>query len=61
MFQKEKLEEIAKNLRNAKAREWRNKNKAKVKEINRRYWLKKAELELSKCKEAENNGTQNSI
>mgnify|MGYP006908810504 CR=1 FL=1 len=38
----EELEKIAKEIRNKQAREWRAKNKDKVKEINHRYWLKKA-------------------
>jgi hypothetical protein len=42
------LEKLAKELRNKKAKEWRNKNKLKVKEINQRYWLKKAKAELEK-------------
>lgn len=42
------IEEIARQLKNAKAKEWRNKNKDKVKEINRRYWINKAKKELEK-------------
>ena len=33
------LEEKARQLRNQKAKEWRNNNKDKVKEINHRYWM----------------------
>lgn len=44
----ENLEEIARKMRNQKAKEWRDKNKAKVKEINKRYWLNKAKKELEK-------------
>lgn len=44
-YEKE-LEEIARQLRNHKAREWRKNNKEKVKEINHRYWINKAKKEL---------------
>ena len=44
----ENIEEIARIIRNQKAKEWRDKNKEKVKEINKRYWLKKAKQELEK-------------
>lgn len=42
----EKIEEIARQLRNQKAKEWRNNNKDKVKEINHRYWINRAKKEL---------------
>ena len=42
------LEEIARKLRNDKAKKWRDSNKEKVKEINRRYWLNKAKKVLEK-------------
>ena len=42
------IEEVARQLRNKKAKEWRNNNKDKVKEINRRYWINKAKKELEK-------------
>jgi len=42
------LQDIAKKLRNEKAREWRLKNKEKIKEINKRYWLKRAKEYLEK-------------
>ncbi len=45
------IEEVAKQLRNQKAKEWRDKNKDKVKEINKRYWLNKAKKELEQRKE----------
>lgn len=45
------IEEIARQLRNQKAKEWRDKNKDKVKEINKRYWLNKAKKQLEKRKE----------
>lgn len=44
------LEEIARKMRNQKAKEWRDNNKEKVKEINKRYWLNKAKKELEKTK-----------
>lgn len=44
------LEQIARRIRNQKAKEWRAKNKEKIQEINKRYWLKKAKEKL-----AENN------
>lgn len=40
------IEEIARKMRNQKAKEWRDNNKEKVKEINRRYWINKAKKEL---------------
>lgn len=42
------IEEIARKMRNQKAKEWRDNNKEKVKEINKRYWLNKAKKELEK-------------
>ena len=42
------VEEMARKIRNQKAKEWRDKNKDKVKEINRRYWINKAKKELEK-------------
>lgn len=42
------IEEVARKMRNQKAKEWRDKNKEKVKEINKRYWLNKAKKELEK-------------
>ena len=44
----ESIEEIARIMRNKKAKEWRDNNKEKVKEINKRYWLNKAKKELEK-------------
>ena len=43
-----KLEEIARKIRNQKAKEWRLKNKEKVKDINKRYWLRRAKEYLEK-------------
>lgn len=42
------IEELARKIKNQKAKEWRDNNKDKVKEINRRYWLNKAKKELEK-------------
>jgi len=47
-----KLEEIARKIRNQKAKEWRLNNKEKVKDINKRYWLRRAKEYLEK----ESNG-----
>ena len=44
----DKIEEIARQLRNEKAKEWRNNNKEKVKEINHRYWINKAKKQLER-------------
>jgi len=44
----ENIEEIARQIRNKKAKEWRDKNKEKVKEINKRYWINKAKKEMEK-------------
>lgn len=42
------IEEIARKIRNETIREWRTKNKDKVKEANKRYWEKKAREYLAK-------------
>ena len=44
----ENIEEIARQIRNKKAKDWRDKNKEKVKEINKRYWINKAKKEMEK-------------
>lgn len=44
----ENIEEMARKMRNQKAKEWRDNNKEKVKEINKRYWINKAKKELEK-------------
>lgn len=46
--EEEKLNQIVNELRREKARIWRNNNKDKVREINKRYWLNKAKKELAK-------------
>lgn len=48
----EKLEEKAKRLEAEYHKKWRAKNPDKVKEINKRYWLKKAK-EMTNNKEEE--------
>ena len=45
------LIELARQLRNKKAKEWRDKNKEKVAEINKRYWINQAKKELEKKEE----------
>ncbi len=42
------LLELARKLRNQKAKKWRDNNKDKVREINKRYWINKAKKELEK-------------
>lgn len=44
------LNEIVAEIQREKARIWRKNNKDKVKEINRRYWLKKAQKILDERK-----------
>ena len=48
MIEEQKLQEIARRMKNQKAREWRSNNKEKVKDINKRYWLKRAKEYLEK-------------
>ena len=48
-----KLEEIARKIRNQKAKEWRLNNKEKVKDINKRYWLRRAKEYLEKLNKGE--------
>lgn len=48
MYKDSELEEIARRIRNQQAREWRSNNKQKLKDINKRYWLKKAKEYLEK-------------
>lgn len=49
------FEKLAKAAANAYHREWRAKNPDKVREANRRYWLKKAEAILAQEKEVKND------
>lgn len=44
----ENIEAIARKLKNEKAKQWRDNNKEKVKEINHRYWINKAKKLLEK-------------
>lgn len=46
MNEEKELNEIVAEMRREKARIWRKNNKDKVKEINKRYWLKKAKRVL---------------
>lgn len=48
------IQEIVKAERNKYQREWRANNKDKVKEINRRYWIKRAKK--AQMKEVNNGG-----
>ncbi len=52
----EKLDKIVAELRREKARVWRKNNKEKVKEINKRYWRKKAKQELEKRENQKKEG-----
>lgn len=49
------IEEMARILKNKKAKQWRDKNKDKVKEINKRYWINKAKRELEKKEDKKTN------
>ena len=42
------IEEMVRILKNKMVKHWRDKNKDKVKEINKRYWINKAKRELEK-------------
>lgn len=42
------IETLARKLRNQKAKEWRDNNKEKVRQIQKNYWLNKAKKELEK-------------
>ena len=42
----EELKELARQLKNKKAKEWRDKNKEKVKAINERYWINLVKKQL---------------
>ena len=50
------LDNIVAELRSEKARIWRKNNKEKVKEINKRYWRKKAKQELEKRENQKKEG-----
>ena len=53
-MKRKSLEQLALEERRAYFREWRKKNPDKVRENNRRYWLKRAE-KLKKEREMNNN------
>lgn len=53
MEENKELLEMAKKMKNEKSKEWARKNKDKVREINKRYWLKKAKEKLAEEKERE--------
>lgn len=59
MKKTKEIENLARELRNKQARDWRKNNKDKVKEINRKYWLKKAEKQLELEKSQEKGGEEN--
>ena len=46
MEENKELLEMAKKIKNEKSKEWARKNKDKVREINKRYWLKKAKEKI---------------
>jgi hypothetical protein len=48
MLRNEELEGVVRKLKNQKAKEWRDKNKEKVKEINKNYWFRRARKELER-------------
>ena len=50
------LDNIVAELRREKAKIWRKNNKEKVKEINKRYWRKKAKQELEKRENQKKEG-----
>lgn len=52
---KKEVEEMARKLRNENAKKWREKNKEKVKEIQKNYWLRKAEKVLAGKSERKGN------
>ena len=55
MEENKELLELAKKMKREKAKEWARKNKDRIKEINKRYWLKKAKEKFAeeKLKEEE--------
>ena len=50
---KNQVYETAKEQRRAYYRKWRKKNSHKIREYNRRYWERKAEIALKKGEETE--------
>ncbi len=50
------MNEVARATRREYQRAWRRKNKDKVRAINERYWLKRAEKQLAAQAQAEAEG-----
>ena len=50
MEENKQLEAMARKLKNERSKAWARKNKDKIKEINKRYWLKKAKEKLAEEK-----------
>lgn len=50
MENKEELEEVVKKVKRQYYKDYREKNKDRIKEINRRYWINLAKKELEKKK-----------
>lgn len=50
MNEESEMIELARKIKNERAREWSRKNKDKVREINKRYWLKRAKKALEERK-----------
>lgn len=50
------MEQTAREVRAAYQREWRKKNPERVREINERYWMRRAEKALAKRAEEEQSG-----
>ena len=53
MEENKQLEDMARKLKNERSKAWARKNKDKIKEINKRYWLKKAKEKLAEEKKKE--------
>ena len=53
MEENKQLEAMARKLKNERSKAWARKNKDKIKEINKRYWLKKAKEKLAEEKKKE--------
>lgn len=53
MEENKQLEDMARKLKNERSKAWARKNKDKIKEINKRYWLKKAKKKLAEEKKKE--------
>ena len=53
MEENKELYDMARKLKNQKSKEWARKNRDRIKEINKRYWLKKAKEKLAEQKNKE--------